>query len=227
MRSFPCATPCRDARLRPRNVAASVLRDDSASVGAYDRGAARSGSPSSRHAYKWRSAPGRGRLTSSADCAKAGSTPPWTGWRRRETVQRVRGVQRWTGRDGRAGHPASNAAQRRSLRSAEFVTLRPRVEGEHPVPALREWQRLKLRMRSKSPSSWRSSWSPANATCMALVPRSMERVASGVRSSSVHSLPKVAPIPIKLIWHGGRDTDPALAFLRKAACDRYESAHPA
>ena len=116
----------------------------------------------------------------------------------------------------RAGHPAFKRGSTLQLRSAEFVTLRPRIEGEHPVPALREWQRLKLRVALEVSEFVEVLMVAGQSDLHALVPRSMERVASGMFDLRVlHSIPKVAPIPIKLIWNTGRDGDPALAFLRK------------
>jgi len=47
----------------------------------------------------------------------------------------------------RNGHPAlRKATSMQVLHEGRFVTLRPRVEGEHPVAALLEWQRMNLRV---------------------------------------------------------------------------------
>ena len=43
----------------------------------------------------------------------------------------------------------------------------------------------------------------------------MERVARGTFDLRVvNAIPRIAPIPIKVIWPTGRDRDPALGFLR-------------
>ena len=45
----------------------------------------------------------------------------------------------------REGHPALRRPPSiKVLREGKFVRLRPRVEGEHPVAGIREWQRLNL-----------------------------------------------------------------------------------
>lgn len=106
--------------------------------------------------------------------------------------------------------------QRRTIRSAEFVSLRPRVEGEHPVPALRELQRLKLRIVLEVSEYVEVLMVASRSDLLALVPLSMVRMARATfRLRLAYSLPNVAPVPIKLIWHAGRDGDAAHAFLRK------------
>jgi DNA-binding transcriptional LysR family regulator len=117
----------------------------------------------------------------------------------------------------RRGHPA---LRRRSATppfpSAEFVILRPRVEGEHPVPALREWLRLKLRIALEVSEFVEVLMVASQSDLLALVPRSMETIARGTFDLRVlHWIPKVSPIPIRLIWLTGRASDPAHAFLRK------------
>jgi len=117
----------------------------------------------------------------------------------------------------RAGPPLfGRGSTAQPLRTAEFVTLRPRVEGEHPVPALREWQRLQLRIALEVSEFVEVLMVAGQSDLLALVPRSMERVASGTFDLRVvHAIPKIVPIPIRLIWHTGRDNDLALAFVRK------------
>ena len=103
-----------------------------------------------------------------------------------------------------------------SLQSAEFVGLRPRIEGEHPVPALREWQRQKLRIALEVSEFIEVLMVASQSDLLALVPRSMEKIARGTFDLRVlHAIPKVAPIPIRLIWLSGLEADPAHAFLRK------------
>jgi DNA-binding transcriptional LysR family regulator len=117
----------------------------------------------------------------------------------------------------RVGHPMfERGSTMQPLRTAEFVTLRPRIEGEHPVPALREWQRLKLRIALEVSEFVEVLMVASQSNLLALVPRSMERVAKGMFDlRAVHGMPKIVPIPIRLIWHTGRDEDLALAFVRK------------
>ncbi len=117
----------------------------------------------------------------------------------------------------RAGHPRlKRGSSAWALQSAEFVTLRPRVEGEHPVPAIREWQRLKLRIALEVSEFVEVLMVASQSDLLAPVPRSMEKVARGTFDLRVvHAPLKAASIPIKLIWHESRDRDPAHAFLRK------------
>ena len=117
----------------------------------------------------------------------------------------------------RVGHRGvGRGSPARTLRSAEFVGLRPRIEGEHPVPALREWQRQKLRVALEVSEYVEVLMVASQSDMLALVPRSMEKMARATfKLKVVRSVPNVAPIPIKLIWHSGRDGDAAHAFLRK------------
>lgn len=117
----------------------------------------------------------------------------------------------------RHGHPAlRQRSSTRVLQSAEFVTLRPRVEGEHPVPALREWQRLRLTVALEVSEIVELFMVASQSDLLTMVPRSMEKFARRMFDLRVlHSIPKLGPIPIKLIWHKGRDGDPAHAFLRE------------
>ena len=116
----------------------------------------------------------------------------------------------------REGHPIRRRRlSARSIHAVEFVSLRPRVQGEHPVPALRDWQRLGARVVLEVSEFVEVLMVASQSDLVALVPLSMQRVARGTFGLRIlHSIPKAAPIPIKLIWHAGRERDPAHAFLR-------------
>jgi DNA-binding transcriptional LysR family regulator len=116
----------------------------------------------------------------------------------------------------RKGHPALRyRTPMQVFRSAEFATLRPRVEGEHPVPALREWQRLPFRIALEVSEFIEVLMVAGRSDLLAPVPISMERVARGTFDlRAVKAIARLTPIPVKLIWHRGRDRDPAHAFLR-------------
>jgi DNA-binding transcriptional LysR family regulator len=116
----------------------------------------------------------------------------------------------------RRGHPALRyRSQDQVVRSAEFVTLRARVEGEHPVPALREWRRLPLRIALEVSEFVEVLMVANRSDLIAPVPHSMERMArAALELRPVPAMARVAPVPIRLIWHRGRDRDPAHAFLR-------------
>ena len=117
----------------------------------------------------------------------------------------------------RDGHPAlRGAATMKTLREGRFVALRPRVEGEHPVVGLREWQRLNLQVALEVSEILEVFMVTSQSDLFGLIPRSMERVARsalGLRPLGVG--PRSASVPIKLIWHAHRDADPGHAFLRK------------
>jgi len=116
----------------------------------------------------------------------------------------------------RERHPAlQRPASMKVLREGEFVALRPRVEGDHPVAGLREWQRLNLRVVLEVSEILEVFMVTSQSNLFGLIPRSMEylaRRALGLRSLGVS--PQTATVPIKLIWHANRDADPAHAFLR-------------
>jgi LysR family transcriptional regulator, transcriptional activator for leuABCD operon len=114
------------------------------------------------------------------------------------------------------GHPALRLRSlAQVLRSAEFVMLRARAEGEHPVPALRELQRLPMRIALEVSEFVEVLMVAGGSDLLAPVPLSMERLAVatfGLRE--VKAVPRVAPIPVNVIRDRGRDRDPAHAFLR-------------
>ena len=117
----------------------------------------------------------------------------------------------------RRGHPIlQQGASLRALRTAEFVILRPRVDGEHPVPALREWRRLELRVALEVSEFIEALMVAGQSDLVALVPRSMRKIARamfGLRM--LHTLTGLPAIPIRLIWHPRNDGEAGHAFLRK------------
>ena len=117
----------------------------------------------------------------------------------------------------REGHPAlRKPASMKVLREGRFVALRPRVEGEHPVPALREWQRMNLHVALEVSEILEVFMVVSQSDLFGLIPRSMEMLARhslGLRSLGV--APRLSAVAIKLFWHASRDADPAHAFLRK------------
>ena len=107
-------------------------------------------------------------------------------------------------------------ASMKTLREGSFVALRPRVEGEHPVAGLREWQRLNLRVTMEVSEILEVFMVTSQSDLFGLIPRSMEKIARsalGLRPLGIG--PKSASVPIKLIWHAHRDADPGHVFLRK------------
>jgi LysR family transcriptional regulator, transcriptional activator for leuABCD operon len=117
----------------------------------------------------------------------------------------------------RKGHPALRRPQTiAELKKGAFVSLRPRVEGDHPVAGIREWQRLELNYVLEVSEFLEVFMVAGQSDLFGLIPRSMVRFARdafGLRP--LRAGPKQMPVPIKLIWHATRETDPAQAFLRK------------
>jgi LysR family transcriptional regulator, transcriptional activator for leuABCD operon len=117
----------------------------------------------------------------------------------------------------RDGHPALRRPKAlQVLREGRFVQLRPRVEGDHPVTGIREWQRLDLTIALEVSEILEVFMVASQSDLFGLIPRSMERLArSTLGLRAVGAVPKSGAVPIKLIWHANRDADPAHAFLRK------------
>ncbi len=116
----------------------------------------------------------------------------------------------------RRGHPVLRLRKPEEVaRAAEFVTLRPRIEGEHPVPALREWRRMSLRIELEVSEFVEVLMVAGGSDLLATVPFSMERLARGTfELRAVTAMRRITPVPIRMIWHPARDRDPAHAFLR-------------
>ena len=117
----------------------------------------------------------------------------------------------------RSGHPA--LARTRSigeLSKGAFVSLRPRVEGEHPVPGLREWQRLKLQYVLEVSEILEVFMVVGQSDLFGLIPLSMTKFAREVFGlRKLQASPRNVSVPIKLVWHANRGADPAHVFLRK------------
>jgi len=117
----------------------------------------------------------------------------------------------------RSGHPAFRRTRSiRELQKGLFVSLRPRVEGEHPVPGIREWQRLELNYVLEVSEILEIFMVAGQSNLFGLIPRSMLKFARDVFGlRQLQAGPKRISVPIKLLWHERRDADPAHAFLRK------------
>lgn len=117
----------------------------------------------------------------------------------------------------RRGHPALKTTSLPSLlQSVEFVSLRPRVEGEHPVPAMRELQRLRPRIALEVSEFVEVFMVASQSDLVGLVPSSMEKIARATLDlRSLKVARRWGPVPINLIWHTRRDGDAAHAFLRE------------
>lgn len=117
----------------------------------------------------------------------------------------------------RTGHPALRRVRSTTaLAELPFVSLRPRVEGDHPVAGLREWQRLKLRYVLEVSEILEVFMVVRQSDLLGLVPVSMLKFAREVFGlKPVRAGPKIIPVPIRLMWLAERDADPAHVFLRE------------
>jgi LysR family transcriptional regulator, transcriptional activator for leuABCD operon len=117
----------------------------------------------------------------------------------------------------REGHPAlRRPASAKILREGKYVSLRPRVDGEHPSAGIREWRQQNLDVALEVSEILEIFMVASQSDLFGVIPRSMEKVARnlfGLRM--LRESTKAAPVPIWLIWHASRDADPAHAFLRK------------
>jgi DNA-binding transcriptional LysR family regulator len=117
----------------------------------------------------------------------------------------------------RRDHPLlEERSAARVIQSGEFVNLRPRVAGDHPVPALLAVQRLRLRVALEVSEVMELFMVASQSDLLTMVPRSMETFTRQTFDLRVlRSIPKTGLIPVHLIWHKSRDSDRAHAFLRK------------
>lgn len=118
----------------------------------------------------------------------------------------------------RSGHAAfrRRTLSVRDLAKGAFVSLRPRVEGEHPVPGIRAWQKLDLVYALEVSEILEVFMVVRQSDLFGLIPLSMVEFARAVFGlRRLPAGPKGAPVPIKLVWHASRQIDPAQAFLRK------------
>ena len=96
------------------------------------------------------------------------------------------------------------------------MSLRPRVDGEHPVAGLREWQRLDLRVDLEVSEILEVFMVVGQSDLFGLIPFSMIRFAQEVFGlRPLQAGPRHVSVPIKLVWTANRDPEPAHAFLRK------------
>jgi LysR family transcriptional regulator, transcriptional activator for leuABCD operon len=117
----------------------------------------------------------------------------------------------------RHGHPALRRTRSISeLKKGAFISLRPRVEGEHPVAGIREWQRLDLNYVLEVSEILEVFMVARQSDLFGLIPRTMMNFAHEVFGlRPLRAGPKIISVPIKLVWHASREADPAHAFLRK------------
>lgn len=116
----------------------------------------------------------------------------------------------------RKGHPAlKKPVTKDVLKHADFVSLRPRVDGEHPLEGIREWQRLKLHVVLEVSEILEIFMVASHSDLFGLIPKSMEAMARETFDLRVLPwTPKTQPAPIHLIWHASREADAAHIFLR-------------
>jgi DNA-binding transcriptional LysR family regulator len=117
----------------------------------------------------------------------------------------------------RKDHPAIKKVRtHKELDTLEFVALRPRVEGESPVPGIQEWLRLKLNLVLEVSEYLEVLMIASQSDLVGLIPRSMLKLARDtfhLRGLTVEVTTKT--IPIKLVWTARGASDPAQVFIRK------------
>jgi len=117
----------------------------------------------------------------------------------------------------RNGHPA----QRRTrtigdLKKGEFVSLRPRIAGESPVPGIQDWIRLKLNVALEVSEILEVFMVASQSDLFGLIPQSMLKLARD--SLGLRALPVTVTtrtVPIKLFWSVSREADAGQLFVRK------------
>ncbi|MEJ8859945.1 LysR substrate-binding domain-containing protein [Variovorax robiniae] len=117
----------------------------------------------------------------------------------------------------RRDHPAAlKVRHEKDLRSLEFVGLRPRIDGDSPVPGLQEWLRLKLNFAIEVSEIMEVLLLASQSDLVGLVPRSMLKLARDAFHLRV--LPEVVSartFAIKLVWPASKGSDPGQVFVRK------------
>ena len=117
----------------------------------------------------------------------------------------------------RMGHPALRRTRTADdLKKEKFVSLRPRSDGENPVPGLQEVSRLNLTYALEVSEILEVFMVASQSALLGLIPQSMLRLARDtfeLRPLPVDVAKK--PVPIKLIWPKSREGDSAHAFIRK------------
>jgi len=117
----------------------------------------------------------------------------------------------------RRDHPAAlKVRHEKDLRSLDFVGLRPRVDGESPVPGLQEWLRLRLNFAIEVSEILEVLLLTSQSDLVGLVPKSMLKLARDafqLRALPVEVTKKT--FPIKLVWTASKGSDPGQVFIRK------------
>jgi DNA-binding transcriptional LysR family regulator len=101
------------------------------------------------------------------------------------------------------------------LSALEFVSLRPRVAGESPVPGIQEWLRLKLNVVLEVSEILEVFLVASQSNLVGLIPKSMLKVARDtfqLRAFLAEVTTKT--VPIKLVWTASKESDPAQVFMR-------------
>lgn len=107
----------------------------------------------------------------------------------------------------------------RILETAQFVSLRRRVDGDYATPALIAWQQIRPRIVLEVSEFIEILLVASDSDLVGPVPFSMEKMARRMFDlRTLAPVPRWSPIPIRVIWHRRRDADPAHTFLRDQLC---------
>ena len=117
----------------------------------------------------------------------------------------------------RRSHPAAlKVRHEKDLKSLDFVALRPRIDGDSPVPGLQEWMRLKLNFALEVSEILEVLLLASQSDLVGLVPKSMLKLARD--TFQLRALPvevTTRTFPVKLVWVASKGSDPGQMFIRK------------
>ena len=117
----------------------------------------------------------------------------------------------------RQDHPALQKVRtKRDLNALDFVSLRPRVDGETRAPGIQEWLRLKLNVVLEVSEFLEVLVIASQSDLLGLIPRSMLKLARDTfQLRELRVVVTARTIPVKLFWTASRASDPAQSFIRK------------
>lgn len=117
----------------------------------------------------------------------------------------------------RKGHPVLRGrATPKALREHAFVRLRPRMDAGRLLDAMGDLQELGLRHELEVSEILEIFMVTATSDLLGLIPASMAQMGrSRLGLQIVTGAPRSGEVPVRLMWHEGRDRDPGHRFLRK------------
>ncbi len=118
----------------------------------------------------------------------------------------------------RKGHPSLRGPNRMKALVAKwkFVRLRPRINlDEVPIEELRAWTHLNPTMALEVSELLEVLMVVSQSDLLGIVPWSLaERARPILGVQVVPGIPRMGPIPVRMMWRAGSTADPAHRFLR-------------